>query len=165
MGQPHYKGRLVQRGRCKVNQWGQRCESHWPQLTRRAHRQSSQKFLDPASDRSRHAPLQLGVSVPGHSCPDPSASVTSDKPPCTCQVVLSAVWFFASWKELSSQENAFLHWVSGTPSLEDEGGQVGSLSWGHTQKVVAGSRLWLLLPRVRNPTPFKVFVENNNFLK
>lgn len=80
---PITRGDLSKGADVRLNKWGQSCESHWPQLTRRAHQQNSQKFLDPASDRSRHAPLQLGVSVPGHSCPDPSASVTSDKPLCT----------------------------------------------------------------------------------
>lgn len=42
---------------------------------------------------------------------------------------------------------------------------MGSLSRGRGRKVVARSRLWLLLPGVRNPTPFKDFVEKTNFLK
>lgn len=128
---------------------------------------SSWKFLDLASDRSTHTLLPLGASVPGHSCPDPSVSVTSR--PASMHVSQLFSVLFGSLlpgkncppkRKPSSSERA-----SGTPSLEDEGGRVGSLSRGHSQKVVAGSTLWLLLPGVRNPTPFKDFVEKTNFLK
>lgn len=129
--------------------------------TRRAHQQF-QKFLDPASDRSRAPPLRLEVqsltTVPRSPLPRRRQTSLSAR---VQAVVLNAIWFFASWEALSSsQEKIFLPQLLGPVSGGQGAGRVSSLSQGHSQ-VVVGSRLWLLLPGVRNP--FQSFCGGKSF--
>lgn len=130
--------------------------------TRRAHQQF-QNFLDPASDRSRAPPRSWKYQAPDHSSQNPSASATPDEPQCTCPGSCSQCYLvlcFLGSSVFLPRENPPA--AAGTRLRRTGAGRVGSLSRGQSQ-VVAGSRLWLLLPGVRNP--FQSFCGEKNFFK
>lgn len=101
--------------------------------------------------------------VPGHSCQNPLTSATSDMPLCMCPGSCSQCYLvLLPGKNCPPPKRKPSS--SGPLGPLSRGGGVGSLSQGRSQKVMTG-RLWLLLPGVRKPTPFKVLWKKQFSLK
>lgn len=92
------------------------------QLTRRAHQQSSRRFLGPAITRRRSAPLRsCECHVPDHGSQNPSASVTPGEPQRVSGQLFSALFgsLLPGKNFLPSQGKTFLQQARGMPSLEE----------------------------------------------
>lgn len=131
--------------------------------TGRAHRQSLRNSW---AQRVTGAglPLCKGSVMPLTTGPqNPSASVMSDKPQCTCPGSCSQCYlvlcFLGSTVFLPRQNLPPA--AAGTGLWRTRSRKRRLPELGHSQ-VVAGSRLWLLLPGVRNP--FQSFCGENFFL-
>lgn len=137
--------------------------------TRRAHQQS---FRNSWIQRVTGAGLLLcswKYNAPDHSSPESlglgdirQASVTSDKPQCTCPGSCSQCYLvlcFLGSTVFLPREN-LPPAAAGTRLWRTRSRKSRLPESGHSQ-VVAGSRLWLLLPGVRNP--FQSFCGEKNF--